>query len=136
MKRPPGSDKLARARRLRRDMTDAEKLLWNRLRNRQLNGFKFRSQMWLAGFIADFACPEGRLVIEADGGQHADRAGYDQARTAAFGREGFRVLRFWNNDILSNIDGVLLTIVEALPSPSHASATRGPLPLPGTGEGM
>ncbi len=136
MKRPPGTDKLARARRLRREMTDAERLLWSRLRNRQLRGFKFRAQMWLCGYIAYFACPEVRLVLEADGGQHDLQRGYDTMRDAALAREGYRVLRFWNNDILTTIDGVLLTIAQALPPPSHAPAARGPLPLPEAGEGI
>lgn len=134
MKRPPGQEKLARARRMRRNMTDAEKLLWRHLRNRQL-GHKFRSQMWLCGYIADFACPEAGLVVEADGGQHDARSDYDRARTSAFAREGFRVLRFWNHDILGNLDGVLKTISDALPSPSHPAAQAGPLPLPKVGEG-
>lgn len=136
MKRPPGSERLVRARTLRRDKTDAEALLWRHLRSRQLFGFKFRRQMWLRGFIADFACVEAKLVVEADGGQHDARTEYDGKRTAAFAAEGYRVLRFWNHDILSNIDGVLLAISDALPSPSHAAAPRGPLPLPSMGEGI
>jgi very-short-patch-repair endonuclease len=114
-------------------MTDAERLLWAHLRARQLRGMKFRRQMWLCGYIADFACPDAKLVVEADGGQHADQEGYDALRTAAFAREGYRILRFWNHDILTNPDGVLETISAALPSPSQASP--GPLPLPVPGEG-
>jgi hypothetical protein len=72
MKRPPGYRMLERARRLRREMTPQERILWHQLRDRRLNGAKCRKQMWLAGYIADFACPEARLVIEADGSQHAD----------------------------------------------------------------
>jgi very-short-patch-repair endonuclease len=133
MKRPPGHARLARARGLRRDMTDAERLLWRHLRGRQLQGLKFRRQMWLCGYIADFACAEAKLIVEADGSQHAEREDYDHGRTDAFAREGYRVLRFWNNDILSNPDGVLQAISAALPSPSQASL--GPLPLPVPGEG-
>lgn len=133
MKRPPGSDRLVRARGMRREMTEAERLLWDRLRSGRLGGAKFRRQMWLCGYIADFACPEAKLVVEADGGQHADEQEYDEHRTETFIREGYRVVRFWNNDILSNPEGVLETISTALPSPSQAS--RGPLPLPETGEG-
>jgi very-short-patch-repair endonuclease len=126
---------LKRSRELRRDMTEAEALLWSRLRARQLQGFKFRRQVWLGGYVADFACVEARLVVEADGGQHDVRAEADRARTAALAREGYRVLRFWNHDILGNIDGVLMVISDALPSPSHAASPRGPLPLPNMGEG-
>lgn len=137
MRRPPGWNMLQRVRRLRRDMTEAEMLLWRHLRSRQLNGFKFRKQVWLCGFVADFACLEARLVVEADGGQHDElQAAYDRERTAVLMGEGYRVLRFWNHDIPGNIDGVLLTIADALPSPSHAAAQRGPLPLPEAGEGL
>ena len=135
MRRPPGNEKLGRARSLRREMTEAEKLLWKHLRSRQLQGFKFRRQMWLSGFVADFACVEAKLVVEADGGQHDNSAHGDQLRTEILAREGYRVRRFWNHDILTNVDGVLQSIAEALPSPSHAASPRGPLPLPETGEG-
>ena len=133
MKRPPGRDRLVRARGLRRDMTDAEWVLWSHLRGRQLQGLKFRRRMWLCGYVADFACPEAELVVEADGGQHAEQKDYDDRRTETFIGQGYRVLRFWNNDILENPTGVLETISAALPSPSQASP--GPLPLPDTGEG-
>lgn len=136
MQRPPGSEKPARAQSLRRNMTESEKLLWKHLRGRQLRGCKFRRQMWLCGFIADFACVEAKLVVEADGGQHNARADQDRVRTRAFAREGYHLLRFWNHEILGNIDGVLPTISEALPSPSHAAVPRGSLPLPETGEGL
>ena len=130
MKRPPGMGMLDRARGLRREMTPQEKILWRELRGRRLEGAEFRRQMWLGGFIADFACPEARLAVEADGSQHADNAAYDEARAAAFDRLGWRTLRFWNNEISTNLDGVLTAIRDALPSPSHAAARRGPLPLP------
>lgn len=130
MKRPPGQDMLQRARTLRRNLTPAERQLWNRLRDARLNGFKFRRQMWLCGYIADFACVEAKLVIEADGSQHADAAPYDAQRSAAFATEGFRTIRFWNSEIFENIEGVLLTIRENLPSPSHSATPNRPLPLP------
>jgi very-short-patch-repair endonuclease len=126
---------LQRARRLRRDMTDAERLLWGRLRAAQ-TGVKFRRQMWLSGFIADFASVEAKLVVELDGGQHDRERDRDARRTRALAAEGYRVLRFWNHDVLENLDGVVATIVSALPSPSHAAAPRGPLPLPKVGEGF
>ena len=135
MKRPPGFGMLDRARELRREMTPQEAILWSRLRGRRLQGAKFRRQMWLAGFIADFACTQARLVVEADGSQHADNAEYDKARQAAFARQGWRTLRFWNNEINENLEGVLIAIRAALPSPSHLTASGGPLPLPEAGEG-
>jgi BirA family biotin operon repressor/biotin-[acetyl-CoA-carboxylase] ligase len=120
-----------RARRLRRDMTDAERLLWSHLRAGQL-GAKFRKQMWLAGFIADFASIEAKLVVEVDGGQHDRDRGKDAGRAAAMARLGYRTLRFWNHDVLENIDGVLLTIANALPSPQTPlpERERGPAPRP------
>lgn len=136
MKRPPGYDKLIRGRRLRRDSTDAERLLWAHLRSRQLEGFKFRRQMWLCGFIADFACVEARLVVEADGGQHDGARERDEQRSSLFAQEGYRTLRFWNHDVLANIEGVLSAIRAALPSPSHPTASGGSLPLPKMGEGI
>jgi len=135
MKRPPDPAMRDRVRSLRRGGTDAEQLLWRHLRSRQLDGFKFRRQMWFCGFIADFACVEAKLIVEADGGQHAEATEYDDRRSAAFAAEGYRTLRFWNNDVLENIEGVLTAIRDALPSPSHPAAPGGPLPLPGTGEG-
>ena len=101
------------ARKLRRDMTDAEKALWQRLRARQLDGAKFVRQFPIGGFIADFACRSARLVIELDGGQHADST-RDAERTREIGRHGYIVLRFWNNDVLTNMEGVLESILTEL----------------------
>jgi len=89
---------------LRRESTDAERLLWSRLRDRRL-GWKFRRQHTLGRFIADFVCLERKLIVEADGGQHNPVA--DRPRAAYLRRRGFRIVRFWNHDILGNIDGVL-----------------------------
>jgi very-short-patch-repair endonuclease len=130
MKRPPGKGMLARARSLRRDLTPAERLLWGQLRGGRLGGFKFRRQMWLCGYIGDFVCAEARLVVEADGSQHLEAQDYDADRSKAFAREGFRTLRFWNSEIFENLEGVLLRISDALPSPSHPALPGGPLPLP------
>jgi very-short-patch-repair endonuclease len=116
---------LTRARGLRREMTPQEKILWSHLRGRRFETFKFRRQMWLAGFVADFACPQARLVVEADGSQHADDADYDAAREAAFERLGWRTLRFWNNEINADLDGVLTAIRAALP-PLPAGEREGP----------
>ncbi|HYE27037.1 MAG TPA: endonuclease domain-containing protein [Allosphingosinicella sp.] len=134
MKRPPGYEMLERAQHLRREMTPQEKMLRGQLRGRRLGGFKFRRQMWLAGYIADFACPDARLVVEADGSQHADNAEYDAERARAFASLGWRTLRFWNNEITENLDGVLTLIAAALPSPSRpASPPAFPSPLQGEG---
>ncbi len=104
---------MCRARELRITMTDAERRLWSALRGRRLRGFKFRRQHRLGPFIADFVCVEHRLVIEADGGQHAGSA-VDARRTAWLEARGWRVLRFWNNDILGNSEGVQDAILRAL----------------------
>src|SRR6476659_8032740 len=95
------------ARRLRRNQTDAERILWLRLRDRRLAGWKFRRQMSLNGFVFDFCCPDAKLVVEIDGGQHAIRAEQDIARTKNLDASGYLVLRFWNYDVMRNIDGVL-----------------------------
>ena len=98
-----------RARHLRRGQTDAERLLWGHLRARRLGGFKFRRQEPRAPFIVDFVCLERRLVVELDGSQHGEDAAvaYDVRRTAVLNAQGFRVLRFWNTDVLKHLDGVL-----------------------------
>src|SRR5258708_9960298 len=101
------------ARQLRGNPTDAETKLWSRLRRKQLNGHRFRSQVPIDNYVADFACFESRLVIEVDGGQHAEST-TDVIGTAFLEREGFRVLRFWNNEVLQNTDGVIDVIRAAL----------------------
>ena len=101
-------------RRLRQTSTDAERLLWRHLRNRQLGGHKFRRQHKIGSFVADFACLERRLIVEVDGGQHANPESKDPERTAWLESEGYSVLRFWNNEVLTNIEGVLARIQETL----------------------
>jgi very-short-patch-repair endonuclease len=107
---------LSYARRMRAEATDAEKRLWQRLRNRQLDGYKFRRQATVGGYILDFYCPAAKLAIELDGGQHAEEhaVGYDAGRTSALGRLGITVLRFWDHDVLRDTDAVLRTIHRAL----------------------
>ena len=97
------------ARRLRVNQTDAETVLWNRIRNRQIAGHKFARQVPIVGYICDFVCRERRLVIEVDGGQHNESAA-DAIRDLRLSEEGYRVLRFWNNDVLRNLEGVLIAI--------------------------
>lgn len=104
----------ANARLLRHEMTDAERLMWQALRYKQLNGHRFRRQHPIGQYIADFACIEQKLVIELDGGQHQEQAGYDLQRTTFMEALDWKVLRFWNNDVLNNLDGVLTKIMEAL----------------------
>jgi very-short-patch-repair endonuclease len=122
-----------RVRRLRRDATPAERKLWSALRGSALGGFKFRRQQRLGPFVADFACQSARLVIEVDGDSHAHQIDYDAQRAEFLAKEGYRVLRFTNRDVMENLEGVCRAIEAALgidPSPSHAAAPRGPLPLP------
>ncbi len=94
-------------------MTDAERALWTHLRAGQLAGLKFRRQVPLDPYVADFLCWERKLVIEIDGGQHAENDA-DVARQRVIEAMGFLVLRFWNHDVLTNMDGVLATIAEAI----------------------
>ena len=103
-----------RARRLRRALTEAERALWARLRRKQLLGRKFRRQQRLGRYIVDFVCLECRLVVEVDGSQHVDQQSYDQARRRWLEEQGYRVLRFWNNEALAQTDSVIETIAEAL----------------------
>ncbi len=98
---------LARSRALRRDSTEAEKRLWSILQNRKLDGWKFRRQVPIDSFIVDLCCIRARLIIELDGEQHADaRKRYDDARTRELQARGFRVLRFWNSEVLQGAEGV------------------------------
>ena len=114
--RPPSGrphKQRARARQLRQDATDAERRLWSALRDRRLSGYRFRRQYPIGPFIADFACTRHQLIVEADGGQHADSEA-DRRRTSWLEGEGWRVLRFWNNDVLANTNGVIETILREL----------------------
>ncbi|MFN4175434.1 endonuclease domain-containing protein [Phenylobacterium sp.] len=102
-----------RARAMRREDTEAEARLWNALRARRLGGWRWRRQVPKGPFIVDFLCVEASLVVELDGGQHADQADYDARRTAFLEGLGLRVIRFWNSAVLTNRKGVCLTILEA-----------------------
>ena len=104
------NDKTIRfARQLRANQTDAETVLWNRIHNRQLDGHKFARQVPIGRYICDFVCREKQIVIEVDGGQHSDSP-EDAVRDRYLAAEGYRVLRFWNNEVLGNLEGVLVTI--------------------------
>jgi very-short-patch-repair endonuclease len=118
------------AQSLRNNATPAERVLWGSLRNSQLEGQKLARQMPIGPFVCDFLCREARLAIELDGGQHG-RSASDASHTAYLENEGYRVVRFWNNEVLENIDGVLVAILSHFgrEPPPHPR----PLPLAGGG---
>jgi len=102
------------ARRMRSAMTEAELKLWNELRAHRLMGLSFRRQMPIGGYIVDFACPEYKLVVEIDGSQHAEKQAHDQARTDYLEQQGWQVVRFWNDDVLHDIDNVCMHILRLI----------------------
>ena len=123
------------ARRLRRNQTDAERAVWFRLRDRRLGGWKFRRQFPIDRFIVDFFCADAHLIVELDGGQHAMQAAADAQRTKTLEAMGYMVLRYWNNDVMQNIDGVVEDIATALerhrsepPHPTLSPTGRGSAP--------
>jgi very-short-patch-repair endonuclease len=126
-------DLLSHAKNLRTSQTEAEAKLWSRLRAGRFNGLKFRRQVpFSADYVADFVCPAAKLIIEVDGSQHVDQLAYDALRTRFFEGQGYRVIRFWNNQVLGDLDAVLRAVMAAtsLPLPG---ASR--LSLPPEGEG-
>ena len=98
---------------LRKDSTPAERKLWSRIRNDQL-GVTFRRQHAVGNYVPDFCSPKAKLIIEMDGSQHLEQEEYDEERTKYLGSQGYKVIRFWNHDVMNNIEGVILTIVHAL----------------------
>ena len=112
MKKRPSEGAHERARMLRRKMTDAEKKLWQMLRSRQTEGYRFRRQVPLGRFIVDFVCHEAKLIVEIDGGQHDPSSELEASRTRFLESEGYRVLWFWNNEVLDNPEGVHSVIAE------------------------
>ena len=119
---------LARARTLRRQSSDAESVLWRHLRARRLMGYKFRRQVVIEPYIVDFVCLEAGLIIEADGGQHSAQQSYDAMRTIRLESMGYRVMRFWNHEVVGELQGVLDQIRAALieaPSPQPSPGGRG-----------
>ena len=122
---------LARAKRMRSEPTDAERALWQLLRAKRFAGYKFKRQVPIDRYIVDFVCFAGRLIIEADGSQHVDSR-YDAVRDSYLTDQGFHLLRFWNNDILTNIEGVSEAIWAAL---QDAPSTPSPQPLSRKGRG-
>jgi very-short-patch-repair endonuclease len=118
---------------MRSQATPAEHRLWQILRAKRLAGFKFKRQLPIDGYIVDFACPKQRLIVEADGGQHSQSA-RDAKRDRHLAAQGFAILRFWNNNIFENEEGVLTSILDALQAPLPARLQRAfPPPLKGGG---
>ena len=103
-----------KARALRSNMTDAERRLWQQLKRRQVATVKFRRQQPIGPFIVDFVCFERRVIIEVDGGQHAEKVAYDERRTRWLEAQGYRVMRFWNNDVLANVGEVTQVIFDTV----------------------
>jgi very-short-patch-repair endonuclease len=125
MKRKPPDGAVQRARKLRADMTDAERKIWTLLRT-AFPAWRFRRQVPIRQYITDFASHRARLVIEIDGGQHHEDI--DAPRTAIIEKDGYRVIRFWNNDVLANIDGVATLLTKALDEtspPPNPPPSRG-----------
>jgi very-short-patch-repair endonuclease len=108
---------LDRARALRQQASEAEKALWKQLRGRRLSGFKFRRQVVIENYIVDFVCLEAWLVIEADGGQHMEQKKYDERRSRFLESKGFKILRFWNHEILAELNSVLEQVELVLNNP-------------------
>ncbi|GJE38609.1 hypothetical protein KHHGKMAE_2684 [Methylobacterium persicinum] len=124
-----GAERTQFRRQLRGTLTEAERRLWYRLRDRRLAGFKFVRQEGIGRYVADFRCRDARLVVEVDGGQHAE-SDHDRVRDAWLKAQGYRVLRFWNAEVMTNTIGVLDTILSALP-PSPRLRGEGRAPLAG-----
>jgi len=117
---------MSRARTLRRNSTQAEQKLWRLLRNPQRAGLKFRRQQPSGPYVADFVCFEARLIVEVDGGQHVEGTEAESRRTRWLEAQGFHLLRFWNNDVLGNPDGVAEAIERAVNSPHPLPSGRSP----------
>jgi very-short-patch-repair endonuclease len=116
------------ARRLRRNQTHAERLLWFRLRDRRLAGWKFKRQVPIDRFVVDFLCADAKLIVEPDGGQHDHNKARDADRTRVLESMGYLVLRFWNHDVMRNMDGVLEEILSTVSQ--YRSGPPHPTPLP------
>ncbi|WP_231639176.1 endonuclease domain-containing protein [Sphingomonas profundi] len=124
---------LKRAKEMRRAPTEAERRLWTQLRGSRLGGAKFRRQQPIGPYIADFVCQQRRLIVEADGSQHVE-SGHDARRDAYLIAQGYRIVRFWNNDVMTNPQGVEEAIRTALACPHPPAASlRAPLSLEGRG---
>ena len=116
-----------KARKLRTNQTDAEAKIWRLVRAKQIEGLKFRRQHPIQQYIVDFICPERKLIIELDGGQHAQAIEYDEKRTQFLESKGYTVIRFWNNEVLTNIEGVYEVLIKHLKWTSSLHLARGGL---------
>jgi very-short-patch-repair endonuclease len=117
-RRAAGQRLISNARRMRHEPTDAERTFWFAVRGRKFGGYKFKRQYPIGPYIADFVCLDRELIVELDGGQHAQQSGYDEERTAYLQAHGFRVLRVWNDDFLRTPDAILEGVWRALKAPS------------------
>jgi very-short-patch-repair endonuclease len=115
-----GKQDHSRERNLRNSQTDSEAKLWRHLRDRRLGGYKFRRQHRIETYFVDLVCPEAKLIVEVDGGQHADRTTQDRQRTIVLEGLGYRVVRFWNDEVLARTNDVLTEILRALQEPTRA----------------
>jgi very-short-patch-repair endonuclease len=131
MKKRPADGAHGRARTLRQNMTEAERRVWQVLRSQQMKGFKFRRQVPIGRYIADFVCHEARLIVEIDGGQHERSSPREAERTGFLQNQGYRIVRFWNNEVLANLEGVHQTITDEL---GRITPTQ-PSPIKGEGYG-
>ena len=113
------------AKALRKNFTDTERILWRHLRAKQMEGYKFRRQEPIGNYIVDFVCQEARIIIEVDGGQHSVEQKKDFERDRWLKEQGYRVLRFWNNEVLTNIDGVLEVIRNNIDHPPLTPPLKG-----------
>jgi very-short-patch-repair endonuclease len=119
VKKHPVEGAYERAQALRQNMTDAERSIWRILRSAQMDGHRFRRQVPFGQYIADFVCQDARLIIEIDGGQHAQSSPDEAKRTRFLEDQGYRILRFWNNEVLSNLEGVCAIIARELRHHPH-----------------
>ncbi len=115
---------IERVRSLRRNQTEAEKKIWNALRNRQLDGYKFYRQRNIGLYVVDFVCRENSLIVEIDGGQHCENQ-HDQIRDKKLCKQGYKIIRFWNNDVFENLEGVLLKIRTELEALTPTLSLKG-----------
>lgn len=122
-----------RAKQLRKTFTDAERSLWQKLRNRELAGWKFRRQHSIGPFIVDFVCIEKKLILEVDGGQHAENTDSDAKREEFLKENGYKVLRFWNNTVLQESESVLNAILLSLQEDRTPSPRPSPPKIRGRG---
>ena len=126
---------LDNAKTLRRNLTDAEQKLWYHLRAHRFMGRKFKRQKPIGRYVVDFVCLEEKLIIELDGGQHAENIEYDQVRDSWLRGQGYTVLRFWNNELMNETEGVLERIRIAIENKAASSETLSPSPSPTSGRG-